>query len=194
MTAWKPTLFLIAAACALACGPAMAQDHAAGSAPDPSAKLIAKVLDCAIRDKNGQWLADQPSLYRDGILRFSYLHEPPSEPHGANRKPGDPKLGWPDEDLLYVAFWNKSSGAQKTGAILVITVPKLGDRQLLLSTSAEVVMRNGELYYADRTGANWSWTNQAIWYRVQRLESAAVHTFAVRDIPDTSTDCESGDD
>src|SRR2546426_622870 len=66
-------------------------------------RLVDMMLDCAMHSDGGIW---QPkTLLKDGLLRFTYLHET------RNLKPGP--YDYKDERrYLYVAFWNPSKAAK----------------------------------------------------------------------------------
>src|SRR5580704_14684510 len=90
---------LMTVACTFVCWPITARDSAAAATSDNSSKLIDMMLDCAMRPTGAAWLSHDPALYSDGFLRFSYLRERPRKLRDPNNQDGDPRFGWPNEDL-----------------------------------------------------------------------------------------------
>jgi hypothetical protein len=69
------------------------------SAEDSAAILRTRIPECAIHVQDGPWVPKE--VYSDGVLRFTYLYEPPK------KNPGE--YDYRDgTHNIYAAFWNSS--------------------------------------------------------------------------------------
>lgn len=141
-------------------------------------RLADMMLDCTMHSDGGIW---QPkTLLKDGLLRFTYLHET------RNLKPGP--YDYKDERrYLYVAFWNLS----KTDAeFLDFSIDKSGTRDwLTVSNSGEISVSKGKLNFDFFQGGEWMREHYLI--RARKLRDAPVQIVAVRDVRRTGVLCDS---
>ncbi len=141
-------------------------------------RLADMMLDCTMHSDGGIW---QPkTLLKDGLLRFTYLHET------RNLKPGP--YDYKDErSYLYVAFWNLS----KTDAeFLDFSIDKSGRRDwLTVSNSGEISVSKGKLNFDFFQGGEWMREHYLI--RARKLRDAPVQIVAVRDVRRTGVLCDS---
>src|SRR5260370_28456966 len=71
----------------------------AASAQDGAEILKSRIPECAVHIADGPWIPKE--LYADGVLRFTYLYEPPK------KSPGE--YDYRDETHnVYAAFWNRT--------------------------------------------------------------------------------------
>ncbi len=141
-------------------------------------RLVDMMLDCTMHSDGGIW---QPkTLLKDGLLRFTYLHET------RNLKPGP--YDYKDERrYLYVAFWNLS----KTDAeFLDFSIDKSGTRDwLTVSNSGEISVSKGKLNFDFFQGGEWMREHYLI--RARKLRDAPVQIVAVHDVRRTGVLCDS---
>lgn len=68
-------------------------------AQDTAALLRTRIPQCTVRASDGFWIPGE--LFADGVLRFTYLYEPPKE------NPGE--YDYKDQlHYVYAAFWNRN--------------------------------------------------------------------------------------
>lgn len=170
MTTREMILFLLVCAVGLAPVPAAAQNS--------DQELVNMMLDCAMHEKAGPWV--DKDLRRDGLLRFSYLHEPPQGKGNPNEDPAN-------LDSLYVAFWNPS---KTKGTFLHFVLDRAGSRrQLTISNEGWISSSHGKLDLEIFQGGVW--THDHLLTRVAKLSRSRIHTARVRDIKRTSAVCDS---
>jgi hypothetical protein len=141
-------------------------------------KLVEMMLDCAMHSDGGMWQPE--TLLKDGLLRFTYLHET------QNLRPGP--YDYEDERrYLYVAFWNTS----KTDAeFLDFSIAKSSARNwLTISNSGEIMVARGKLNFEFFQGGEWMREHYLI--RVRKLRAAPMQVIAVRDVKSTGVLCDS---
>jgi hypothetical protein len=122
----KRSLFLLIVGLLFTLRPASGQSANKG--------LIDSMLDCTMHEDHGPWVPVE--LRRDGLLRFSYLYEPPK------KNPGE----YDDHDnehRLYVAFWNPD---RTKGEFLDFSLDRTGPwRWLTISNQGDIFYTGGKL-------------------------------------------------
>jgi hypothetical protein len=140
--------------------------------------LVASMLDCTMHAEDGPWAPRY--LRQDGLLRFTYLYDPPK------KSPGE--YDYHDQRVrLYVAFWN---GARTRGEFLDFSLDRSGTRRwLTISNDGQIYYTKGKLDLDFFQGGEWTRTHYMI--RLAKLRADPVETVSVRDIKRTSTLCDS---
>jgi hypothetical protein len=158
------------------CGLMLTMRPASGQSANKG--LIDSMLDCTMHEEGGPWVPED--LRRDGLLRFSYLYEPPK------KNPGE----YDDHDnehRLYVAFWNPE---RSKGEFLDFSLDRLGSRRLLIITN------QGDIYYTDGkldmdVFQGGVWMHRHYMIRLAKLRATPVQTVSVRKIRSGLALCES---
>src|SRR5260370_35938846 len=119
----------------------------ADSAQDGAAILKSRIPECAVHIADGPWIPKE--LYADGVLRFTYLYEPPK------KSPGE--YDYRDETHnVYAAFWNRT---RTKGELLQVGwLRRTSPIQLRIAYDGHMVSERGKL---DREDALWGvWTHE----------------------------------
>jgi hypothetical protein len=138
--------------------------------------LLESLLDCARNEEGGPWV--QRNVYRDGLLRFNYIHEPPK-----GNDPQDPR----DLDNVYMVFWNQD---KTEGEFLNFALDRLDSRRMVtVSNDGQIHFTKGRMRFDFFSGGEW--TRVFYMTRIRKLYRAPVQTKPVRDIKRTATLCDS---
>lgn len=140
--------------------------------------LLDNMLDCTMHEEAGPWVPED--LRRDGLLRFTYLYEPPK------KNPGEYDYH-DDRYQLYVAFWNPG---RTKGEFLNFSLDRAGPWRWL------TISNEGHIYYVGRKldldffqGGEWTRTHYMI--RLAKLRVAPVHTVSLGKIKSNTALCDS---
>jgi hypothetical protein len=184
MTLRMQLVFAVIYGLLLTAQPATAQTGAvpkaspSGLGAKVSQSLLDSVLDCTMREGDTPWVPK--NLRRDGLLRFTYVHELPKKVPGEYDYRGK-------FDSIYVAFWNDD---RTKGEFLDFSVDHIDTRRwLTISNDGQIFYTRGKLDLDFFQGGEWMRTHYMI--RLEKLRAAPVETVTVRDIKRTSTVCDS---
>lgn len=140
--------------------------------------LVDSALDCAMREGEVPWAPTY--LRKDGLLRFTYLHELPKKNPGEYDYHGK-------FDSLYVAFW---SADRTKGEFLDFSADRIDTRRwLTISNDGRIYYTRGKLDLDFVQGGVWMRTHYLI--RLAKLRAAPVETVSIRDVKRSSTVCDS---
>lgn len=147
-------------------------------AQDGMALLRTRIAQCAVHTIDGPWIPKE--LYPDGILRFTYLYEPPK------KNPGE--YDYPDkEQRVYAAFWN--SDRTKGELLQFLWLRRTAPIHLRIMNNGHIVTQRGKMDIED---ALWGvWTHEHLMRRLARLKVAPLETVTVREIPTRGATCDS---
>jgi hypothetical protein len=149
-----------------------------GRTEDAAAVLKTRIPECAVQVKDGPWVPKE--LYADGVLRFTYLYEPPKQ------NPGE--YDYRDQSHnVYAAFWNRD---RTRGELLqFLWVRRTAPIHLRIINNGHIVTQQGKTDIEDTL---WGvWTHEHLMRRLAQLRTAAVQTVAVREIPHSGATCDS---
>lgn len=149
-----------------------------GVAEDVAAILRVRIPECAVQVKDGPWVPQE--LYADGVLRFTYLYEPPK------RNPGE--YDYRDQSHnVYAAFWNRD---RTRGELLqFLWVRRTAPIHLRIINSGHIVTQQGKMDIEDTL---WGvWTREHLMRRLARLKIEPLQTVSVREIPSRGAICDS---
>ncbi|HYT07000.1 MAG TPA: hypothetical protein VEL77_05065 [Rugosimonospora sp.] len=150
----------------------------AGRAQDGAAILSTRIPQCAVRSVDGSWIPKE--LYADGVLRFTYLYEPPK------KNPGE--YDYRDETHnVYAAFWNRTR--TKGELLQFVWLRRAPPVHLRIVNNGHIVTQQGKMDIED---ALWGvWTHEHLTRRLARLRTAPLQTAAFQQIPTRGATCDS---
>lgn len=148
------------------------------AAQDTAAILKSRIPECAVHIGDGPWIPKE--LYADGVLRFTYLYEPPKKNPGAY----DYRDGTHN---VYTVFWNC---ARTRGELLqFLWLRRTPLVHLRIVNSGHVVAQQGKL---DIDDALWGvWTHEHLMRRLAQLKTLPLQTMTLQEIPERGATCDS---
>jgi hypothetical protein len=106
----------------------------AARAQDSDAILMERIPQCTVRSVDGFWIPGE--LFADGVLRFTYVYEPPK----AN--PGE--YDYKDQlHYVYAAFWNRNR--TKGELLQFIWLRRTPPVDLAIVNSGHIVKQHGRM-------------------------------------------------
>lgn len=147
-------------------------------AQDTATILRARIAQCAVHSVDGSWVPKE--LYPDGVLRLTYLYEPPKE------KPGE--YDYRDgSHNVYAAFWSRDG--TKGELLQFLWLRRRAPIHLRIMNNGHIVAQQGKIDIEDALGGVW--THEHLMRRVARLKIAPLQTVPVREIPSNGAICDS---
>lgn len=147
-------------------------------AQDSATALRTRIPECAVYSKDGPFVPTE--FYADGVLRFTYLYEPPS------KNPGE--YDYRDgTHNVYVVFWNP---ARTKGELLQFQwLRRTEPIHLRVVNNGRVVTRRGKLDIEDTL---WGvWTHEHLMRRLVRLETLPLQTMPFKEVLKVGATCDS---
>lgn len=149
------------------------------SAQDTAALLRTRIPECAEHTIDvGSWIPKE--LDGDGVLRFTFLYEPPK------KNPGEYDYR-DDTHNVYAAFWNR---LRTKGELLqFVWLRRAAPIHLRVVNNGHIVTHQGKMDIED---ALWGvWTHEHLMRRLARLKTEPLETITVREIPTRGATCDS---
>ena len=136
------------------------------------------VPQCAVHSVDGSWVPQE--LYADGVLRFTFLYEPPKKNPGEY----DYKDGTHN---VYGAFWNRD---RTEGELLqFVWLRRTAPIHLRIVNNGQIGSDRGKLDIEDTL---WGvWTHEHLMRRLARLRLVPLQTIHVGQIPAAGATCDS---
>jgi hypothetical protein len=150
----------------------------AARAQDSAATLRARIPECAVHIKDGPWVPKE--FHGDGVLRFTYLYEPPKKNPGEY----DYRNGTHN---VYAVFWNR--GRTKGELLQFVWLRRTAPIHLRIVNNGHVVTRQAKLDIDDALGGVW--THEHLMRRLARLKTLPLQTMTLQEIPERGATCDS---
>lgn len=145
---------------------------------DSAAILKSRIPECAVHIGDGPWIPKE--LYADGVVRFTFLYEPPKKNPGEY----DYRDGYHE---VYAAFWNRSR--TKGELLQFLWLRRTPPVHLRIVNNGHIVTEQGKMDIED---ALWGvWTHEHLMRRLVRLKTEPLETITVREIPTRGATCDS---
>jgi hypothetical protein len=149
-----------------------------GRAQDVAVRLRTSIPECALHQEGGSWVPQD--FYPDGVLRFTYLYEPPKQNPGEY----DYRDG---SHNVYAAFWNR--GRTKGELLQFLWLRRTTPIHLRIVNNGHIVARQQNIDIED---ALWgAWTHEHLVRRLVKLKVAPLQTVRIHEVPAGGATCDS---